>query len=392
MSDRGDGDLVRLARDGDRGAFGELIGRHEPAVRRIAGRVVGDWAEAEDVVQDSLLRAYLGLADLRDPASFGAWLRGIAVNVARMRARARRRAARVPAAGPAGDGGRPDEEVAAREAFRAVCEELAELLPPSQGAVVLLHDVAGLTTAEIAASLDLSPGAVRVRLHRGRARLRPRLAPPGAAAAAHSGKEPVMPECVVDQVLVLLQDDAGAPLPADVAATRVIVLRERDGARVVPIWVGAPEGDALALQLAGDVPARPLTPDLTARLLDAAGAAVERVAIAALRENTFYAAVTVRAGGRREEVDARPSDALNLAARVGAPVHVAAELLDEAAFAVAPGGDVGDALAAEIERRIARAAAETGEPQPSPPAGAAWRALTPELVRELAARGTAPPR
>jgi bifunctional DNase/RNase/DNA-binding transcriptional MerR regulator len=110
---------------------------------------------------------------------------------------------------------------------------------------------------------------------------------------------------------------------------RIVLLRERGGGRVLPIWVGAQEGDLLAARLGEWSHPRPMGPDLTARLLEAGGVRVERVVIESVREVTFYASITVTAGGESHEVDARPSDALNLAVRVGAPVFVAADLLDQ---------------------------------------------------------------
>jgi len=140
-------------------------------------------------------------------------------------------------------------------------------------------------------------------------------------------------ETIVEDVQIHLPADAAdeppPPLPRE--GYRVVLLKERDGRRVMPIYVGAQEGDLLAARLGEWSQGRPMGPDLTARLLEAGGVRVERVVIGSLREMTFLATVTVTpAGGEPHEVDARPSDALNLAVRVGAPVFVAAELLDQA--------------------------------------------------------------
>ena len=120
----------------------------------------------------------------------------------------------------------------------------------------------------------------------------------------------------------------GKPDIAPVDA-RVVLLKEREGERLLPICVGrGDEGFLLVAQLAGGTFSRPLTPDLAARLLEVSGAQIERVAIDAFRDHVFYATVTVRAGESAQEVDARPSDALNLAARLGSPIYVEPSVMD----------------------------------------------------------------
>jgi hypothetical protein len=131
----------------------------------------------------------------------------------------------------------------------------------------------------------------------------------------------------------------------------VVLLRERSGERILPIWIGPHEGDMLALQLAGKSAPRPLTYELIARLLEMAKAAVERVAISRLHEEVFYATLFVRVNGQAHEVDARPSDALNLALRLNAPIFVAAEVMEVA-------GVMPDALSAKLASGQSRPEAE----------------------------------
>ena len=95
--------------------------------------------------------------------------------------------------------------------------------------------------------------------------------------------------------------------------------------------VGQAEADALAMHRQGVATPRPLSHDLMKALADAGGMAVERAAITRREGDTYYASLTLRRrGGRSTQVDARPSDAVNLALRAGAPVYVAADLLHEA--------------------------------------------------------------
>lgn len=327
--------------------FAEEVAAARPRVTAVVERLVD--GEAEDVVQDAVLRAYLSLSTLRELERFAAWLTGIAVNVAKMRLRRRALERRAVALGPA-----PPEPPDERELLELV-RGAVELLPPGQREVVLLHYVDDLSCDEIARLVDSSPGAVRVRLHRARAQLRRELAP---HAPRPRRKERAMVELKLEDVLVRVVED-GRP-----TQTCVVLLREAEGARLLPIWIGAPEGAGLAYRLHGDAPPRPLTSDLMADLVRATGARVERVAITALREQVFYATIAI--GG--EELDARPSDALNLAARVGAPVLVADDVLAESAL------DDGD-----LARRLDDESQEGGFTFPP----GEWRSLSAELLREL---------
>ena len=116
--------------------------------------------------------------------------------------------------------------------------------------------------------------------------------------------------------------------------TRIVLLKEHDGNRLLPICVArSDEGFNLVAHLAGGTFARPITEDLIARLIELSGARIERVAVDAFRDHTFYATVTLRTGEESHEVDARPSDALNLAARLGCPIFVEPGVMDTCAIA-----------------------------------------------------------
>lgn len=182
-----------------------------------------------------------------------------------------------------------------------------------------------------------------------------------------------MVEVTVDDVVVrVLREDADAEMPRLVnERLRVVLLKEKEGDRVLPIWVGPPEGDALALQLGGESMPRPMTADLTARLVDAAGARIERVAVNSLREKTFYATITLAVDGGTRDVDSRPSDALNLAVRVGAPIFVEPEVMDTSGVVVS------DDLHERLEQLESEWLKDAEEPSPE----SAWRSLSPALVK-----------
>jgi len=171
-----------------------------------------------------------------------------------------------------------------------------------------------------------------------------------------------MVEATLDDVLVPVfgeaESEGAGRIPGE--GQPVMLLKEQQGPRVLPIWVGHPEGRALALQLAGKALRRPLTQDLMASLVEAAGARIERISVGRFGENTFYAAVIVTSGGEAQEVDARPSDALNLAVRAGAPVFVDAQVMEEWAVPSPPGG--------RIEANRVRRTARASSAQPGAPA------------------------
>jgi bifunctional DNase/RNase len=135
----------------------------------------------------------------------------------------------------------------------------------------------------------------------------------------------------------------------------------------VPIWIGAAEGNALALRLTGATTPRPLTTDLMVDLLRVTGARVDRVAVTCMRDDTFYAVIGVAVNGSVEDLDARPSDALNLAVRVSAPIFVDDGVLAQSAIQA---GDLGDQLNRQARDRQWDTPGE-------------WRSVSTELVSSL---------
>jgi len=116
--------------------------------------------------------------------------------------------------------------------------------------------------------------------------------------------------------------------------TPILLLREREGTRYLPIWIGTPEATAIALALEGIETARPLTHDLTKTLLDVLGADIERVDVTSLDEGTFFADLVIESDGEELTISSRPSDAIALATRAGAPVFASRALLDEAGIEI----------------------------------------------------------
>ena len=111
---------------------------------------------------------------------------------------------------------------------------------------------------------------------------------------------------------------------------RVVVLREQNSERYLPIWIGAPEADAITLRLQGVQVERPLTHDLLARSISAMGADVLHVVVSDLRSDVFYAEVVLEYNERELRIDARPSDAIALAVRTEVPVYISEKVMNEA--------------------------------------------------------------
>lgn len=108
----------------------------------------------------------------------------------------------------------------------------------------------------------------------------------------------------------------------------IVVLRETQGERAVFIWVGIAEATAISIQLEGQRPPRPMTHDLIVLILATTGVEVERVVITDMQGTTYYAHLHLRGSDGSEAIDCRPSDAIAVALRTGAPIHIDGELLD----------------------------------------------------------------
>lgn len=119
----------------------------------------------------------------------------------------------------------------------------------------------------------------------------------------------------------------------------VVILRERDGERVLPIWIGPAEANAIMMELAGMKFQRPLTHDLLKHVIVGLGAELRRVVITQVKDNTYFAELQLRRGDQAVQVDARPSDSIALALRLTAPIFTNEDLLQEAAVETAEGGE-----------------------------------------------------
>ena len=130
----------------------------------------------------------------------------------------------------------------------------------------------------------------------------------------------------------------------------IVLLKTKDGNRYLPIWIGQPEAAAILMKLQGASTPRPMTHDLVTEILTQLDAHVVRITVTELRENTFFAQITVQMDGTEFEVDSRPSDAIALAIRAEAPIYAADDVIEESAIEF-EGDDVNEEeMVAEFKR------------------------------------------
>ena len=136
---------------------------------------------------------------------------------------------------------------------------------------------------------------------------------------------------------------------------RVVILKEIDGERHLPIWIGSYEAEAIAMELQGVTASRPLPYDLMRSIIDDLGGTVERISVTDLSDDVFYARIVLLQNGREIEVDSRPSDAIALAVRTRVPIMVDERVMEKAGV-VLSGEDDGEieplteSAAPELER------------------------------------------
>jgi bifunctional DNase/RNase len=117
---------------------------------------------------------------------------------------------------------------------------------------------------------------------------------------------------------------------------RVVILKEKEAERYLPIWIGPAEADAIAVKLQEHPVPRPLTHDLLGNIIGALGAAVSSIIVCDLRNDTFFAKIVLSVDGNQIEVDSRPSDAIALAVRVKVPIFAEETVLDKAGIIIDP--------------------------------------------------------
>jgi RNA polymerase sigma factor (sigma-70 family) len=324
--DIGDGDLVRLARDGDPAAFRLLVERHLPMARARAARLCPQPDDADDAVQDAFLQAFLGLDRLRDPDRFAGWLGGIVANVCR----AQRRRPPLTLLGDWPENLHPasaDTLPSAEDLDRAdVLSRAVAGLPPGQRHAVTRFYYADQPAGQVAATA----GAAKASLHKARRRLREyitahrpdlipavtRRIPMTAVRIAHADPWPGRtPDGSMDirHVLVILADDAGhralpVRLPPEQLWRQLSCPDDRDEDQ----WDDHAE-------------------EMTGRLLQAAGVTLADVTVTDLGPGVTVTRIGIAGPGGTRPVTASLADGLALAVIAGAPLAVDDPVMDRLA-------------------------------------------------------------
>ena len=342
-----DAELVLLARAGDRSAFAALLERHRDLLTGLVTRLVGDPALVEDAVQDAVLTALTNLNRLRDPAAFGPWLGGIGLNAGRRVLRARGRELSLDALLGGVDAARTvgvvpsAAEVAEAGLLAARVAAAVAALPAGQARAVGYFYLGGLSYAETAAHLGVPVGAVKTRLHKARRSLRSTL-----ADLEPVKEHPVPVPMKITDVRRIPGGDGDEP-------RHVVLLAEDGGPATLQIWIGAHEASQLAVALGGVELPRPSSYRLTAALLATTSVRITDVTITDLVDGVFLAQVRTGDGAT---VDARPSDALNLALELDVPVYASPSMLDKRSRVIEGVGELGDGHRTLAESTVERMA------------------------------------
>lgn len=131
---------------------------------------------------------------------------------------------------------------------------------------------------------------------------------------------------------------------------RVVILKEKDGERYLPIWIGPAEADSIAIKLQDVQVPRPMTHDLLCSAIEALGARINSIIVNDLRNDTFYARILLIVDGKDMEIDSRPSDAIALAVRVEVPIYADEAVLEKAGILLPADGKQGDLSDDELNK------------------------------------------
>jgi len=334
LFDSTDAELVLKGVEGSKEAFETLVDRYQAIALRVANRLVPTHEEAQDLVQETLLEAYLSLGRLREPDKFKSWLLGILLNLGKNWLRQVRKKIepvmlelreenilQIPEGQPG-----PDQVLEERELHRSVLAAI-ETLAPHQRELIELFYFESLSLQDISILLGVSMNAVKVRLYRARDSLRQKLElryPEFQLSNGKVDRRKTMTKVSIADV-IKIQDKT------------IVLLLNGTRDRVLPIWIGKFEGASITLGLSGFQTPRPMTYDFISNLLTASNVRLEEVRIESLKSSTFYGVAKLRVAEQVKEVDARPSDVLALAIRTGSPIFVADEIMANVAKPARPG-------------------------------------------------------
>ena len=324
-----DSELVKRVLTGDVHAFGLLIEKYKDAVYGAILSRIKNFADADDIAQETFLKAYRSLRQLKNPSKFGNWLYSIALNTCTDWMRKLKERPISPLESNHEDSGLIDpsqspERDYEEEQIRAFVLNAISSLSDVNREAITLYYINGYSQDDISEFLDVPLGTVKRRLHDAREQLKKEVIQ--MVEDTLKGEKPgdeftrkVMEEIKTISMFV----------GVDPTVDPSIVLLTDDKGRSMPIWIGHPEAAAINIGLEDKKPPRPMTHDLFINTLCKFGIGISKVVVNDNREGTFYATITFERYGVKEEIDARPSDAIALAVRVKAPIFASENVLQE---------------------------------------------------------------
>lgn len=321
-----DAQLVRLSQENDTAAFGELVRRYQGLVHGLAYHRVGSFTDAQDIAQESFVKAFRRLAQLAEPDRFAPWLKAIAVNECKMWLRTNREAVALDEAELL-----PSYSALAAERWRrdqghAEVRRAVDSLPERSRLVVALHYLSGQSQQEIGEFLGVSANAVAQHLHRARRQLKEML----MAGVEEDYTMNKLPESFAEEVLgrvtlypVLEGQFMTGKGEGDASGINLAVTEPDSGKSYITFWT---RDEDLGEIVAGTLPAttsenaKGRALDSCLGILSAFGIDLTRVVLRVKEGRKCRADAEFTQGRRELTVDMRPSDAMGLAVRVGAPI------------------------------------------------------------------------
>ncbi|HET8844510.1 MAG TPA: bifunctional nuclease domain-containing protein, partial [Ktedonobacteraceae bacterium] len=315
-------------------AFGILFQRHAPGALRLCTRLLGTSTEAQDVVQDAALQAFLGLSHLREPARFAAWFQAIAANLARSALRRKREYA-FQTSEPAmltelSRSASPptlEEHLFAREEQKAILQAI-EHLPPAHCQAITGFYLQGYHYDELAKQLGIPVSTLKWRLFEGRKQLKSLLLLlEETRFFSHAGLQRKEKSKMAEDLIPLYVDSL-RHLPF--ARHYQAILRDATGSSILSIPLSEAEFSAvdLALRIRQDADMPSIPQDLAQRLLESFGTQLQQVVIHMLAGQILYATASFKQGTRARSVDMRISEALVLAVREDRPILITRALFE----------------------------------------------------------------
>lgn len=314
-----DADIIHAVLAGDKHAFGELIERYWSMVYGIAYQRLAEPMLAEDRAQETFLQAFLSLEHLQNPEQFRAWLYGITLNCCKNYFRKQQDFIQLEEDTLSPD--KPDESIEIRSSLETA---LAQLSPANQEAIILYY-YEGFSLNEVAEILQISPTAVKGRLHKSRQMLKGQLASLFPSRIRIKGAKKMIPVQVIDTPQQIKINRHG-----DYYSLSQVLLFNEESRRALVVWIDEEQALAIAQVLAGYAPEQIRQHDFTTKLIEATKAKLDYVVLDRMAEGVFYATVALKTQAGTVSIDARPSEAIALALRLKAPIYISEKMWEKA--------------------------------------------------------------